>query len=320
MSNQDYLSLNDGITHWQEDTVGENLEYSLIDFYSWAFLEAGAFQNVTRSPAVSGVYGGNRFKLSYTQVPGMSSPVWQGFRNDWVWETGVGFSPPPTAVSVWVGGTLQPSSGYYVDYPRGRVIFNGSVASGATVEANFAHRTVTFMQADNPWFKELMYNSYDVSREDFLSSAAGGNWNQLAEQRRQLPVVGVEVIGTSRYKPYQLGGGQWQYKDVLFHIYAESKPERDKLRDIISNQNDKVIWLYDRGLMKESPLWPFTLDYKGTPITGFWTYPSLVQENNGFRYLNAKFQNTQSQNQDTGNGWLWGAVVRTTAEMINPYG
>lgn len=315
MSNQDYLRLNDGLAHWKEDSVTENLEYSVIDFYKWSFLEVGAYQNITRSPAISGVFGGNRFRLSYDA----NEEVWQGHRSDWVWETGVSFSPPPTSVSVWVGGVLQ-ASGYSVDYPRGRVEFSTAIPSGSTVEANYAHRTVSFVPASEPWFRELMFNSYDIEREDFLNSSAGGKWNQSVDLRQQMPVVGVEVVGTSRLKPYQLGGGQWQYLDVLYYVYAESKEERDKLRQILVNQNDKVIWLYDRASMKESPMWPFTLDYKGSPIAGFWTYPSLVDENNGFRYLNAKFINTQGYNQDTGNGSLYSAVVRTTAEVINPYG
>lgn len=320
MSNQDYLRLNDDVTHWKEDTVGENLEYGVIDFYKWAFLEAGAYQNITRSPAISGIHGGNRYRLSYDKEEGyLNGQVWQGHRSDWVWESGVSFSPPPTSVSVWVGGTLQ-ASGYYVDYPRGRVVFNTALPTGSVVEANYAHRTVSFVQASEPWFKELMFNSYDIERTDFLTGNAGGKWNAAHDIRQQMPVVGVEVVGTTRYKPYQLGGGQWQYKDVLYYIYAESKEERDKLRDIISNQNDKVIWLYDRALLKESGMWPIMLDYRGSPVTGYWTYPSLVAENNGFRYLNAKFTNTQAYNQDTGNGWLYSAVVRTTAEVINPYG
>lgn len=320
MSNQHYLQLNDEVTHWMEDTSGENLEYGVIDFYKWAFLEAGAYQTITRSPAVSGVFGGNKYRLSYTPVEGLTSgKVWQGYRSDWVWESGVSFSPPPTSVSVYVNNVLQ-ASGYYVDYPKGRVVFSNAIASGSTVEANFTHRTVSFVPASEPWFRELMFNSQDIEREDFLTNTAGGNWNQQPGIRQQMPVVGVEVIGTRNYKPYQLGGGQWQYKDILYYIYAESKTERDKLRDIIANQNDKVIWLYDRWLMKQSPMWPFTLDYRGSPITGYWTYPSLVQENNGFRYLNARFMNTQAYNQDTGNGWLYSAVVRTTAELINPYG
>lgn len=322
MTTQDYLRLQGGVTHWLEDSNGENLKYSVIDFYRWTFLEVGAYQNITVSPAISGVFGGDRFKLGYVDDP--RKPVgttWQGFRSDWVWETGVGFNPPPTSVSVYVNSTLQPTnSGYYVDYPRGQITFSTPKPSGAVVQATFSHRTVSFVNANEPWFRELMFDSYDVSREDFLKSTSGGKWNQLSETRRQMPVVGVEVMGSSRYRPYQLGGGQWNYKDILYYIYAESASERDKLRDIISDQNDRVIWLYNRTDMKQDSRWPFMLDYKGATVSGFLTYPSLVAETNGFRYLNAKFIHTQSQNLEQNGNWLWGAVVRTTAEMINPYG
>lgn len=321
MSNTDYLKLKNEVTHWLEDTVGENLQYSVIDFYNWAFLQAGAYQNITRSPAVSGVFGGQRYRLSYVDDGRFSSErVWQGFRSNWVWETGVNFNPPPTSVSVFINNVEQPSTGYYVDYPRGRVVFQTAIPSGSTIEANFAHKTVNFVRAEEPWFRELMFDSYEVQRDDFTNSTQGGKWHQFAENRRQLPAVGVEIVGTNRYRPYQLGGGQWHYMDILYYIYSESQEERNKLRDIISNQNDHIIWLYDRGLMKSSPNWPLTLDYKGTTVDGFLTYPSLVNEETGFRFLNARFTNTTSENMETLNGRLYGAVVRTTAEMINPYG
>jgi hypothetical protein len=321
MSN-DYLMLKGGNQHWLEDNSTENLLYSVIDFYKWSFIDQlGAYQNITRSPAVSGVHGGDRFRLSYTNEPRFTQgQVWQGFRGDWVWETGIAFSPPPTSVTVHLNGSLQPGTGYYVDYPRGRVIFNVPVATGSTVEASFSHRTVGFVPVETPWFKELMFESYNVQRNDFLNATAGGKWNQLGETRIQLPVVGVEVAGTRGFRPYQLGGGQWEHKIVKYYIYAESSAERDSIKDIIANQNDKVIWLYDRKKLKDHAMWPFTLDYRGAPISGFWTYPTIVAEYNDFRYLNAKFHDTTAENLDTKNGWLYGAVVSTYAEMITPYG
>jgi hypothetical protein len=320
MSTPNYLSLNNGLTHWAKDSVSENLKYSIIDFYRWTFLNVGAYQNISISPAISGVYGGDRFRLSYVKDNRFTNgTVWQGFRSDWVWETGISFNPPPTSVNVVVNN-VPVSSGYYVDYPRGRVVFDTPRPTGAVVQASFSHRTVSFVSANEPWFRELMFNSYEVQRTDFLSSNTGGKWSQFSETRRQLPVVGVEIVGTRGYKPYQIGGGQWQYQDILYYIYSENASERDKLRDIISDQNDKIIWLYDRSLMKQHSKWPFFLDYRGAPISGFWTYPSVILENNNLRFLNAKFTDSHSQNLDTNNDWLYGAVVRTTAEMINPYG
>jgi len=320
MSTPDYLQLNSGITHWAEDSFGENLKYSVIDFYKWTFLNIGAYNNISINPPVSGVFGGNRFGLAYTEDPRFSNGrVWQGARSDWVWETGVSFTPPPTSVSVTLNGIPQ-SSGYYVDYPRGRVVFNTAIPSGSTVQATYATRSVNFVDATEPWFRELMFDSYDVQRSDFTDSKRGGKWNQLGENRLQLPVVGVEVVGPAEFKPYQLGGGQWVYVDLLYYIYAENSSDRDKLRDIIANQNNKVIWTYDRNRMKQDSRWPFTLDSRGATVSGFLTYPSLINEQTGFRFLNAKFTETNAYNMDTNNAFLWAATVRTTAEMITPYG
>lgn len=320
MSNN-HLSLNGNPTSFMEDTVSENLLYSVIDFYKWAFLNIGAYQNISRSPAVSGVLGGQKFRLGYVNDPRFQSgKVWQGYRSDWVWESGVSFNPQPTGVNVWLNSVQVPASSYYVDYPRGRVVFSTPAATGSVVEATFANRSVSFVKSEESWFRQLMFESHNVSKETFLNSEAGGAWGQLSENRQQLPVVGVEVVGTQGHKPYQIGGGQWHYLDIIYYIYTEDASMRNRIRDIITNENDSVIWLYNRELMKKSAYWPFTLDYKGAPIQGYWTYPSLVAEYNDFRYLNCKFTNTRSSNFETGNNWLYGATVRTTAELINPYG
>jgi len=321
MSNNNYLKLNGNPSSVNQDTASENMLYSIIDYYKWAFLEIGAYQNISRSPAVSGVFGGQKFRLGYVDDPRFTTgTVWQGYKGEWVWESGVSFNPQPTGVTVWLNSVQVPASSYYVDYPRGRVVFTTPSPTGSTVEANFSHRTVSFVKTEEPWFRELMYNSNNVNKQEFLNSLSGGSWNKLGETRTELPVVGVEIVGTSSYKPYQLGGGQWQYVDILYYIYTEDSSTRNRLRDLISNQNDKVIWLYNRDLMKQDSKWPFTLDYRGSPIQGYWTYPSLVAEYNNYRYLNARFIDSYSTNIETGNKWLYGAVVRTKAEIINPYG
>lgn len=322
MSEYDYLVLK-GATRYGKDVLSENIEYSIIDFYKWGFLNIGAYQNITRSPTISGVFGGDRFRLSRTIDPRYTNgQVYQGFRSDWVYETGVNFTPPPTSVSLYVDGVLkQPNDttyGHHVDYPGGRVVFNAAVDSTKRIDANFTHRTVAFVPATTPWFRELMYNSFDIHRQDFVNNAAsGGIWNQLSQNRMQMPLVGVEVVGIPKYKGLQLGGGQFAYLDIIYYIYSETNHERKQIRDIIANQNDRAIWTYDRGVMKESANWPLVLDYRNTPVSGFLTYPSLVDESHGFRFRKIVFSNTSAEDMETDNS-LYCSVVRTTCEITMP--
>lgn len=323
MSEFDYLVLK-GTTHFKKDALSENIEYSIIDFYKWGFLNIGAYQNISRSPATSGVYGGDRFRLSRVNDPRFTNgQIYQGFRNDWVYETGVSFSPAPTSVSIYVDGVLKPTNdsayGHYIDYPGGRVVFNTAPASTKLIEANFCHRTVSFFPATTPWFRELMYDSYNISRSDFITAAAsGGIWNPLSQNRLQLPMVGVETVSIPKFKGLQLGGGQFAYIDVLYYIFAENDSDRKQIRDIIASQNDRTVWTYDRGVMKESPNWPLVLDYRNTPVNGFLTYPSLVNESNGYRFRKIAFADTYAEDMELDNSFLYKSVVRTTCEITMP--
>jgi hypothetical protein len=312
-----------GVTVIHRDGLSQNLLHGVIDFYQWAYLGVGGFQNISR-PNVSGVFGGSRFRLTRTVNPNFEEgKVYQGFRSDWVWETGVGFSPEPTGVNVYVNGVAQPASGvaygHYVDYPHGRVVFNAvsGIPSTDVVEADFAHRTVSFIEATDPVCRELMFDSHRIDFSDFLN-AGSGNWSQLSETRRQMPVVGVELVNRDKYKGYQLGGGQWVYQDVLYHIFAEDDVTVTNLANQIANQNDKTIWLPNRALMKEDSRYPFGVDYRGVPNPSGLMYPSIVSNGEGFRWRKVAFSNSKIQDMEPVNGWLYRAVVRTTCEVIMP--
>jgi hypothetical protein len=298
------MALNDhtklkGVTVINRDGLDENLLQGVIDFYRWAYLCVGGFQNISR-PNVSGVFGGS-----------------------WVWETGVGFSPEPTGVTVYVNGTVQPASGiaygHYVDYPKGRVIFNAvsGIPSTDVVEADFAYRTVSFVEATDQICRELMFDSDRIDFSDFLNSGSG-NWSQIPDARRQMPVVGVELVNRDRYRGYQLGGGQYVFQDILYHIFAEDDTTVRILSNQIANQNDKTIWLSNRALLKEDSRYPFGVDYRGVPNPSGLMYPSIVSNDEGFRWRKVAFGNSKIQNMEPINGQLYRAVVRTTCEVIMP--
>ena len=85
-----------GVTSIQKDNLSNNLLLSLQDFLSWGFLQIGGFQNITRSPAVSGSYvpdNVSRYRLRNSSDPSYEAgQVWEGFRNDWVWESGFNYN------------------------------------------------------------------------------------------------------------------------------------------------------------------------------------------------------------------------------------
>lgn len=322
MTNPSYTTLK-GFSHWKEDNHTSQLRNGIINFYNWGFLTIGGFTNITKSPTSSGVYGGDRFRLSYVNDPRESSgKVWQSYRSDWVWESGLNYSGgEPQSVNIYVNGTEYETTdatyGHYIDYRNGKVVFDSPQATGTTIEADYSVRDVTFVPAERYWFRELLFESYEVQREDYLNSS-GGKWNLLSENRVELPIVGVELVDDEGYIPMQLGGGQYLNCSCIFYVLADNPSDRDQIKSIISNQNDKTIWLPDRKVMKASGSWPVDLDYKGRIVSGALTFPATVEEDRGWRWRRIWFSNTRSQNLDTINNWLYGASVRTTITVPMP--
>mgnify|MGYP003120959745 CR=1 FL=1 len=315
-----------GITHIGKDNITQNLKYGIIDFFRWGMLCIGGYQNIGRNPATSGVFGGDRAQLRPVTDPYYTDgTVWEGFRSDWVWETGVptdNVSSTPIRVSgVYVDGTFQSVS--HVDYPRGRVVLNSAIATTSTVTCNFSHRYASFIPSDTPWFRELLFDSYRVER-DFINTGSG-SYSQLSETRRTLPFVAVEVVPRRDFEGYQLGGGQWLKQDVLFHIVAEKEFDRDQLVDVISLQNDKSIFLSDRNLMYSSSSFPIDLDYRGYPTASAIMYPEVIsptgvnlsgRNHGGFRYKKARFMDSTVQSMGQIHPKLFGAVVRSKVEVV----
>jgi len=313
-----------GVTDWRKDAFNDNLQYGIQEWAKWAMLQVGGFENVLKSQA-SGIYGGHPAILRPVTDPNFASGrVWEGIRSDWVWETGISYGvQPQVCTGVYVDGSFKPTATevgtyeHYIDFPRGRIVFTNAIATTSDVRCDYSFRMPTIAPAKEPWLQELLYGSLNVQRSDFLVAGSGSH-NQLAEARRQMPAVGLELSQRRGYQPYQLGGGQIVYQDILLYVLAENKEERDKLLNIFAHQNDKVIELPSRSLMKESAQFPVDIDVKGRPVSNPMQYPSIVAPtgDGGFRWARVMLRNAQSQVMQTTNDWLYRGVVRLTCEAI----
>ena len=312
-----------GVTHIRKDNLANNLLYGVMDFLQWGFLQVGGFQNITRNPAVTDSFGTNdRYRLRYSSDPSYTAgQVWEGFRNDWVWESGITFQGinPIRVSGVWIDNSFYGPSdttySHYVDYPNGRVIFDTPVDSSKTVSAEFSHRTVGVARASESFIQELLYDSYDMESGHDYTLIGSGTRNQLGQRRLQLPVVGVEVVRSLPPSPYEIGGSEYVYNDVLFHIFADNEDERNDIRDIIVNQNRKVICLINRGSMKEDSNYPLQLDSLGSPKPSAIMYPYLLGVG-GYKWKDVQFTNTVSTDMEPVNRWLHRATVRSTFTAI----
>lgn len=315
----DFTSLK-GFANYGESLTSDILGLSLISFFQWGLLGKGAFTNINLPS--SGAYGGQASVLRLANDPRYNAgQVWEGFRQDWVWETGVEYAYQPINFSgVWVNGAYQPLNGtgtfaHTVNYPLGRVIFQTPIPASSVVQAEYSYRNVHISPADTAWFQAIQFNSFRIDDSQFLQQGSGA-WNVLAENRVQLPAIVVEPLThIRRLEGYELGSmTRIHHQDVVFSIFAETTSDRNKLHDIIINQWPKRIYGIDKNRLLADDKFP--LDYNGNRVSGALMYPSLVAETGigGYRWGLIEFERMHSDEGER-TPRLMSSYVRTTFLM-----
>lgn len=304
-----------GIQNIGDATLTEEIESNLKTFFDWAFLNQGAFFSVMRPQ--TGAYGGIEHVLLPVKDPNYDEgQVWQTFRQNWVWETGVGYSPQPINISgIYVSGTFYSLNNsivpYVLDYINGRVIFNNPINITAAVEMNYSFKWVNVQTADADWYRQVQANSFRADSTQFTTYGTG-NWDQPPQMRVQLPAIIIDADNKRTHKGYELGGGQYVYHDVEFNVLAESRWMRNKLVDILCDQNEKRIYLFDLDVMAQSGAYP--LGPSGNYISGSRMYPGLI---NDFAHMRARFTKTERHRVDTENTTIFPGLVMTKLEIVN---
>lgn len=302
-------------------SLNNNIQDALVEYFDWALLEKGNYFNVTKGELAPNGEDMSRLRLSSNDSY-ISGQVWEGFRKNWVWQSGVSgidVDPPivgsnnnfPGISGVYVNGAFHPTSGigayaHYVDYFNGRVIFDSPIPTGSLVQAEYSYKYINIVYSNNvPWLREIHSktnqpnsNFYDVST---------GSWDIPPETRLQLPAIAFEVVPVRKFKGYQLGGGQWVYTDIIAHCIAEDEQTRNMLVDIVSLQNDKSVYIIDSDKLHEDNKYP--LNYLGSPNPSALLYPDLI---NNYYAGNFRIENTIVEKMDMSSPNLFGGVVRFT--------
>lgn len=312
-----------GFTTVFDATLNNEIQDGLIEYFDWALLEKGNYFNVTLNELGPDSQDMSRLRLSQDERYS-AGQVWEGFRKNWVWQSGVNYSPEPKVGTnhakpgisgVYINNVFYPSttSGTYahrVDYANGRIIFNSPIPTGSKVQAEYSYKWINIVYPNSvPWLAEIQ--NFTVSPDDTFLEKEKGTYNLPPEARLQLPAIAVEIVPTRTFKGFQLGGGQWVYTDVIFHCLAEDEHTRNKLVDIVSLQNDKNIPVFDTNRINSSGEFP--LDYRGTPVSGALRYPDLIEKYNG-GFL--RLTNTSVSNMKSFGSYIFGGIVRVKTEGI----
>lgn len=299
------------------------IQDALIEYFDWGLLDVGNYFNVTLGESSPDGYDYSKLRLA-NDPNYVDGQVWEGFRKNWVWQTGVDYTPAPLVgedennlgvSGVYVNDAFHPNTttgdySHYIDHFNGRVIFDNPISTTSKVQAEFSYKWVNVVYANNvPWLREIQTDTMEPTSSFYEKDKS--SWNVPPEARLQLPAIAIEVVPTRKFKPYQIGGGQWVYTDVLFHCIAEDEMTRNKLLDIVSLQSDKTISLLDMNSISENNDYP--LDYRGVPVPSALIYPDLLETYDGgkLKFTNVTVQDMKMVGQD-----IFGGVVRYTTEGI----
>lgn len=266
-----------GIQALGQVQLTEKLLANVTYWLDWGFLTLGGYFNITAPQ--SGVFGGSQHRLRPVSDPNYSDgQVWEGFRSNWVWESGINLQHDgnqPIAISgITVNGTFYSSNtsgaySHYINYPDGRVIFDSPISTTANVNCNYSYKWVKFLSVESPEFKQLMYSSMRVDDPTFLSTS--GSWNQNSSSRVEMPAVFIEILNRREHKPLELGGGQKALQTIYFHIFTEEPWTKNNIVDALSSQNFSTIRMFNVESGAQN-----VLDYRGSITSSTRTYPELI--------------------------------------------
>lgn len=311
-----------------DSTLNNDILDGIVEYFDWALLEKGNYFNVTSGELSPNGYDYSLLRLSSNEHY-VAGQAWEGFRKNWVWQSGVSYSPSPLVgddddkpgiSGVYIDGAFKPSDitgeyAHHVDHFNGRVIFDTAIPTGSTVQVEHSYKWINVTYSTNvPWLREIQKDTLEP--DSTFKNTNDGSWDLPPEMRMQLPTIAVELVPRRTFKGYQLGGGQFVYTDIVFHCLAEDEITRNKLVDIVSLQSDKTIHLIDTNAINSASSHPdsgFPLDYRGVPIAGALRYPDLVSTYPGGKM---RFSNVRVQEMNTFDSNIYGGIVRVTTEGV----
>lgn len=304
------------VNHIGDTFLMSQLESSLKTWFDWALLRIGGWTNVTIP--LAGAYGGDFSTLRLVDDPSYTAgTVWESVRKDWVWETSVDYVAkdtntynPTSPAVVEVDSVVTAPD--HINYPLGRVIFATAISSTASVQAQYSYRYAqVYRSTDAPWWQELQYRSFRPDDTQF-TQLDDGSWAVGSQHRIQMPCVIIEAVPRSVSRPFQLGdGAAWVEQDILVHVLAENRHDRNNLVDIFRGQFDGSITLLDNDAIAAATDYP--LDYRGEIVDSTKTYPVLSTTYPSYA---CRFLRTAVAEVESLNSRLYEGVVRMTCEVI----
>ena len=305
--------------HIGHDNLANILEGNLKMYYDWALLKIGGWSEV--SADVTGIYGGDYSQLRLVSDPNYTDgQVWEAARKDFVWESNIDYTDvtggtiDPVVVGVPRVDGIPTAQSYYVNYPKGKIVFDTPISTASDVHLTYSYRYAQIYRADDaPWWQELQFNSHRVDSSQFQQLGTG-TWSLFGEHRVQLPAVVIETVPRGTSRGWELGSSsKLASRDMLFHVYTETRSDRNNLMDIINLQNERRIYLFNTNDVIGSESWP--LDFQGDLVNEGVGYEEFVSAT-GYRWNICEMKNSTITSVNQVHPNLYNSTIRTTMEVI----
>lgn len=310
------MSYLNNINNVFETTHYNEIQDNIVEWLDWGLLEKGNYFNSTLGELSPQNTDYSLLQLSNN--PNFSAgQAWDGFRPNWVWQSGIPHSPNPIIESgntskpgvsgVYVDDTFYPTdtSGTYahhIDYYNGRVVFDSPIPTGSKVQVEHSYKYINIIYANSlPWIREVSYDSLVNGRDPVMPP----------EMTIKLPCIAIEVSRRSM-EPMALGGSQKINTDILFHCVADDAYTRNQMLDMVSYQNDKPIQLFNTNDVIDNDALP--IDYYGTPTANALRYPDLIST---YPLCKMYLRNMTVQSVNTINSNIYMGIVRATTEIYD---
>lgn len=289
-----------GNKYFYDYEVTSALGHNLREWLDYGLLEMGAYTIVKyNDPFTSGFTNLKRTKNDNYAA----GRIYEGMGPGWVWQhdispispSGNTLATPLVASGVKVNGTFyltSTTSGTYshkIDFRSGRVIFASGLSSSDTVTCEYTFKDVGIYGSESNEWKRIVQYAGDKYKAENSSSPSG--MFQILKQNRIYPPCVIVQVNNRTNSPLQLGGGEIATFDVDFHIFSDQASTNAKLADVISNQYDQTLRLFDinsiqfpfkgDGTLVDNPLTYKQLATDTSPY--FWTFARVSETDGGWR-------------------------------------
>lgn len=266
------MSLKGSLNLYDYD-ITTTIEENLRSMFEYGLIKKQGF---TKTEFANTATSGFTMLQATTDPNYTDGQIYEGMGPSWVWQSGASnqiFQVSGVYIdNVFYDTSTSGANAFTIDYRNGRVIFDTARPDGTQVECEYVFNDVAVYLSDDEQWRTII-DAYTTHYPDFANLDPSGVSAYMKEQRAWLPCIVIDEPQKLNSTGMQLGGGEIDEFEVIYHIFAEDPFLRNKLVDIISNQVSHVINFYNINTA------PYPYLYDGSLNPSGIEHPSLSNQN-----------------------------------------